>query len=77
MLGTYVFADNMSSPLLLLVMAFALTPVINVAVQGLQAQGLASSEFVTEKLPMEAQELGKGKLLLTLHLSLPLCPLQH
>ena len=44
-------------------MAFALAPSISAATQGLQAQGLVSSEFVTRKLPEEAQELGKGAVL--------------
>jgi hypothetical protein len=59
-LGTYAFADNMGSPLLLLVMAFALAPVVYSSTLGLRLQGLATPEFATEKLAGEAAELVKG-----------------
>lgn len=60
LLGTYAFADNMGSPWLLLVMAFALTPALIASGQGFQAQGLEVVEFATKKLPQEAEELRQG-----------------
>jgi peptidoglycan/LPS O-acetylase OafA/YrhL len=62
-LCTYAFAENMGSPWLLLVMTLALAPVFPPAVKGLQAQGVATSEFVNEKLPKDARELLEGTLL--------------